>query len=105
MRLDISIPLPISEATVRARMQMGDLPDRKSLEGQRLDKVMHEFEALLLEQMLKDMQATVPKGGFFGESRGQEIFSEMLHGEYVRLMEDRGGIGLARFMLDRMNKT
>ena len=102
MKLDLSIPLPMSEASVRAKMQMRDVPDAASVEGQRLKAVMQNFEALLLEQMLKEMQATVPESGLFGRNRGQEIFNELLHGEYAELMERRGGIGLADFILEKM---
>ncbi len=102
MRLDSTIPLPFSEATIRARLMVRDIPDPAGIEAERLEAVIKDFESLLIEQMLKQMRNSIPDGGLFGVNRGHEIFNEMLDGEYARLMSDRGGIGLAQFMLDRM---
>jgi flagellar protein FlgJ len=104
MRLNLNIPLPLSEAAVRAKIELGRTPDRKSLEGARLERVMQDFESLLLEQMLKEMRNTVPQSSLFGKNPGREIFNELLDGEYARAMENRGGIGLANFMLARMER-
>jgi Rod binding domain-containing protein len=122
MRLNLNIPLPLSEANVRARIQAGSFTDKarraqaagemgsgkagseKDGEAARLDQVMHEFESLLVEQMLKEMRNNVPESPLFGQSRGREIFNEMLDGEYAKAMEQRGGLGLARFMIDKMDR-
>ena len=109
MRLNLNIPLPLSEATVRARLSAGTLSARggaeKDGEAARLDQIMQEFESLLVEQMLKEMRNNVPESPIFGESRGREIFNEMLDGEYARAIEQRGGLGLARFMIDKMGRS
>ena len=104
MRMDIGIPLPLSEAGFRARLELGRMPDPKSAEGGRLDQVMHEFESLLLEQMLKSMRATIPDSPLLGKNRGKEIFDEMLDGQFAKQMENRGGIGLADFILAKMDR-
>jgi flagellar protein FlgJ len=105
MRLDLNIPLPLSEASVRARLELRGMPDAKSAEHAKLDQVLRDFESLLLEQMLKEMRNTVPESPLFGKDRGREIFNELLDGQYARQMENRGGIGLADYMLARMNRT
>jgi len=115
MRLSLNLPLPMSEAHVRAQYTMGGLKERASAErtGQvdggpragRLNQVVHEFEALLVEQMLKEMRNNIPDSPLFGPSRAREIFNEMLDGEYARAMENRGGLGLARFMIERMERS
>ncbi len=102
MRLNPTIPLPFSEATVRARLLVRDIPDPAGIEAERLEAAVKDFESLLIEQMLKEMRKSIPDGGLFGVNRGREIFNEMLDGEYARLMSDRGGIGLAQYMLTRM---
>jgi flagellar protein FlgJ len=104
MRLNLEIPLPLSEASVRARLAVGPMAQRSEAESARLDQVMQEFESLLIEQMLKQMRKNVPDSPIFGESRSREIFNEMLDGEYAKAMEKRGGLGLARFMLEKMEK-
>jgi Rod binding domain-containing protein len=119
MRLNLNIPLPLSEAHVRARMQAGSFTENakraqagagktlggKEDEAARLDGVMREFESLLVEQMLKEMRDNVPDSPLFGKSRGREIFNEMLDGEYAKAMEQRGGLGLAKFMVEKMNRS
>jgi len=119
MRLNLNIPLPLSEANVRAHIQAGSFTEHakraetasgkagsgKDGEAARLDQVMHEFESLLVEQMLKEMRDNVPESPLFGQSRGREIFNEMLDGEYAKAMEQRGGLGLARFMIDKMDRS
>lgn len=103
MRMNVDIPLPLSEANFRARLELRGMPDPKRAEGARLDKAMHEFESMLLEQMLKDMRATIPDSPLFGKNRGREIFNELLDGQYAKQMENRGGIGLADYMLAKMD--
>jgi len=105
MRMDLNIPLPLSEASVRARLEVRGMPEAKSADGARLEQVLRDFESLLLEQMLKEMRNTVPESPLFGKDRGREIFNELLDGQYARQMENRGGIGLADYMLTRMNRT
>ena len=105
MRLNLNIPLPFSEASVRARLELRGMPDAKSAEGVRLEQVMRDFESLLVEQMLKEMRNTVPDSPLFGQNRAREIFNELLDGEYARSMENRGGIGLADYMLVRLKRT
>ena len=70
-----------------------------ALEKTRLREAAKEFESLMLEQMMREMRKNVPKSDLFGDSKGQEIFEEMLDGEYVKSMVDRGGIGLAEVLM------
>lgn len=64
-----------------------------------LRKVAEEFEALLMEQMMREMRKTVPESELFENRKGEEIFREMLDGEYVHLMMQRGGIGIADLLM------
>jgi flagellar protein FlgJ len=104
MRLNLNIPLPLSEASVRAQVELRGMPGgrREIAQDGRLEKVMQDFESVLLEQMLKEMRNTVPESPLFGKNPGREIFNELLDGEFARSIENRGGIGLANFMLARM---
>lgn len=95
MRFNLDLSLPRSRP-------VAELPGKKlppSQDKERLRKVAQEFEALLMEQMVKEMRAAVPESGLLGNLKGQEIFREMLDGEFVRLMSERGGIGLADFLV------
>ena len=72
----------------------------KEWESKGLKEVAQEFEGLLIEQMVREMRKAVPKSPLLGREIGQEIFNEMLDGEFVRLMVERGGIGLSKFFLN-----
>lgn len=73
--------------------------DKAELDKQRLKQAAREFEALFLEQLMKDMRDATPKADLLGRGRDQELFQEMLDGEFVRLMTNSGGIGLADFLV------
>lgn len=103
MQLNANLPLPAGPATARARMQGAGVEELRGA-GERagLGQATQAFETLLLEQMFQAMREAVPESTLLPESRGREIFREFLDGEYARLMERRGGIGLARFMAERL---
>lgn len=102
MRYDVNIPLPLSRAAVHAELMVKRRASLENIEAQRIREVAQEFEALLLEHMIKEMRNTVPESPIFGRNRGREIFEELLDGEFARLMENRGGIGIAQFMATHM---
>jgi len=96
MRTDVSITLPTpgnAKAEVLSESLRGQARDKE-----RMKNATQEFESLLLEQMVKSMRDTVPKSALFGDDPGRGLFNEMLDGEFVRLMSNRGGIGLADYM-------
>ncbi len=64
-----------------------------------LKKVADEFEGLLLEQMVREMRKTVHKTELMGDSKHEDLFSEMLDSEFVHRMTQRGGIGIADMLL------
>lgn len=76
-----------------------DGKDGKDGENLRLKEAAREFEALLLEQLVKEMRKAAPKSDLFGEEKGRELYQEMLDGEFVRVMSNAGGIGLADFIV------
>ncbi len=100
MRLDLDVNLPrLEPASELSRENLNAGQDKA-----RLRKAAQEFEALLVEQMLKEMRKTVPESNLFGEEKGREIFREMLDGEFARLMTGRGGIGIADFIVRSLEK-
>jgi len=71
-------------------------------EAARLKEVANEFEAIMMEQMVREMRKAVPKGDLLGREIGQEMFNEMLDGEFVQQMVKRGGIGLTDVLTDAL---
>ena len=101
MRTDVDISMPTlgsARAEVLSETLKQQAKDKKRLQG-----AAQEFESLLLETMVKEMRASVPKSKMMGDDPGRELFNEMLDGEFVRLMSSRGGIGLADFLVNNLN--
>ena len=61
----------------------------------RLHDACVEFGSLITSQMLKEMRASVPDDGFMPRSQGEQIFQEMLDGEYAKTMSLSDTRGLA----------
>lgn len=74
-----------------------------SREPEKLKAVAQQFEALMMEQMVREMRRAVPKSTLMGREMDQELFGEILDGEFVRLMVQRGGLGLADFMVKSLS--
>ncbi len=67
-----------------------------------LEKACNEFEALLLQQMLKSMRNTVGKDGLLGDCHAGQIVQDMFDDQLARGVAAKGGIGVAALIFDRM---
>lgn len=61
-----------------------------------------EFESLFIFHLLKEMRATVPKSGFIGGGRAEEIYTSMLDSQLAKEVSSKGGIGLSSVLLDQL---
>jgi flagellar protein FlgJ len=76
-------------------------PGARERDQARLRETAREFEAIMLELMVKEMRKNVPESPIFGENPGREIFNEMLDGEYVRSMAVQGRFGIADLLVNQ----
>ncbi len=60
-----------------------------------LYKACLDFESLFLKQMLDVMRKTVQKDGLLDGGTSQEVFQDMLYGEYARKMAETAQFGLS----------
>jgi len=67
--------------------------------------VAQEFEALFTSMMLKAMRRTVPEGSVIPTNMGQQIFTEMLDGEYSKMMSGRNSLGLAEMIFKEIERS
>lgn len=70
----------------------------------RLHHACQAFEQLFLQQMLAQMRKSVPKGGMFGNSQQEKMFSGMLDQQRAKIWSQEGGIGLANMLFQQMKK-
>ncbi len=100
MRTDVDISLArLTREMAPSRAKGTGQKDDPARDKLRLQQAAREFESLLLEHMIKEMRNTIPEPELLSRGRGRELFEEMLDGEFVRLMTESGGIGLADFIL------
>ncbi len=100
MRVDINVILPPRQIFQGRGLQRDETP--ADLERLRAQRMAEEFEALLLAQMVKEMRKNVPESPIFGRNSAREIFNDFLDGEYGRLFAEKGGIGVAKFLLESL---
>lgn len=58
--------------------------DTKPAGDEALREACQEFAAVFWQQVLSQMRRSVPSGGLFNESAGEEAFKSMLDTEYAR---------------------
>lgn len=67
-----------------------------------LGKASEQFEALLLNFMIREMRATVPESALFPPSMAEEIFTGMLDEQIAGEMAQHGGIGISRMIFNQL---
>lgn len=75
-----------------------NLPAGKEVSRRERDairKVAREFEALMVNEMLKSMRATVQRDSLLGGRSSEDIYRSMLDQEYAAAIASQGGVGLA----------
>lgn len=69
-----------------------------------LEKASEQFEALLLNLMIREMRATVPESALFPKSMAQDIYTGMLDERIAGQMSQDGGIGISRMIFDQLKR-
>ena len=83
---------------------LGDLK-RRALEDPdaALKEVAKQFEALLLDQMMKSMRSAAPGESLF-DNEGSRLFTSLLDQEYARRLAETGGLGLADLLVRQLTQ-
>ena len=76
----------------------------KEKEKKRLRQVSEDFEALMINQMLKEMRKTVDKSGLIDGGMAEQIFEDMLYDEYAKEFSKTKTFGLADIIYNQMEK-
>jgi flagellar protein FlgJ len=69
-----------------------------------LEKACSELESLFIYYLLKEMRATVPKSGFLGGGKAEDIYTSMLDSQLAKDLSSKGGIGLSSMLLNQLNR-
>jgi Rod binding domain-containing protein len=77
----------------------GQPPQRLDEKGKtKLQRVVQEFEALMLSTMLKSMRSGIPKSDMFGESYGGDMLEGMFDIELARQMSRNSPLGMGEML-------
>ncbi len=67
-------------------------------------QVSEDFEALMINQMLKEMRKTVDKSGLADGGMAERIFEDMLYDEYAKEFSKTKTFGLADIIYNQMER-
>lgn len=98
IKLDGSVKAGKADAAKMA-LSMND-DDRK------LKESCNDFEAIMVNFLLREMKKTVNKGGFFGEDKfASESFDQMLDTHISKSIAGTGSFGIAQGMFEQLNSA
>ncbi len=69
---------------------------------EKLKKTAQQFEAVYIQQMLKEMRNTIPDDGLIERGNADDIYAQFQDAEVARIMSEKGGIGLAELMVKQL---
>ncbi|MFH1982214.1 MAG: rod-binding protein [Pseudomonadota bacterium] len=70
-----------------------------------LKRVCQEMESLFINQLLKEMRQSIPKGGLFEENNAEEMFKGMHDEALAGQIAGSGGLGLARVLMAQLSQN
>jgi peptidoglycan hydrolase FlgJ len=74
-------------------------------EKSKLEKASMDFEALLIQQMLKSMRdASSESEGILPKSNEESLMTEMLDEEIAKEIASKSGIGVSKVLLSQFDK-
>jgi len=69
-----------------------------------LQKAAQDFEAVLLNMVLKAMWKTIPKSGLFEENSSNQIYEGLMHSSLSEEMASNGGLGIAKVLAQQLSR-
>jgi flagellar protein FlgJ len=74
---------------------MNSRANRSVSQDSKIDSACTEMESLFIQNMFKEMRASIPKGGLTSGGKAEEMFTDMLDAELAKTFSASGGIGLS----------
>jgi len=77
----------------------------KAGEAAQLKKACVELESLFIYHLLKEMRASMPRGGFLTGGKGEEIYTSMFDARVARVLASEQGIGLSALLEEHLGRS
>ncbi len=72
--------------------------------SQEIQKAAQDFEAVLLNMVLKAMWKTVPKSDLFEKNSATQIYEGLMHSSLSEEMASNGGLGIAKVLAQQLSR-
>jgi Rod binding domain-containing protein len=69
-----------------------------------LQKAAQDFEAVLLNMVLKAMWKTIPKSDLFEKNNATQIYEGLMHSSLSEEMARNGGMGIAKVLAQQLRR-
>ncbi len=76
----------------------------KAKSSQELQKAAQDFEAVLLNMVLKSMWKTVPKSGLFEKNSATNIYEGLMLSSLSEEIASSGGLGIAKVLAQQLRR-
>jgi len=100
---------PVAGAVHRDTTVSGGQPERpgqiKSAEMARLRHAAREFEALMVEHMLKTVRQSFPKSGLEPSGAGQSLYRDLADEQMAKAISRGGGLGLGDVLMRALSRS
>ncbi len=75
---------------------------RAASQAAKINSACKEMESMFIQNMFKEMRASIPKSGLLSGSKAEEMFTDMLDAELAKSISQSGGIGLAPLVQNQL---
>jgi len=96
--MEINVKAPVLSLTrIGTSPANGDLP--------KLHDACQEFEAMLMQNMLKGMRATIPESGLLDKDASHDMYADLIDVQVARgIAGQHGGMGIADALYRQLQK-
>lgn len=92
----INAQKPENKARGASRLSgMAKVSSDNKMSDQQIQKVAEDFEAMFLNDVLKNMFEGIKTNGLFGGGHGEDQYKSLLTEEYAKVIAKSGGVGIA----------
>ncbi len=69
-----------------------------------IQKAAQDFEAVLLNMVIKAMWKTIPESGLFEKNNSTQIYEGLMHSALSEEMARNGGMGIAKVLYQQLSR-
>jgi flagellar protein FlgJ len=96
---------PLSHQVQASELPLEQLAKNQNLsEEQKVGELSRQFEAVLLRQILKDVQKTIIKSELMPQSAGHEMYQDMVTNQLAEGISQSGSFGFGRSLQQELTR-